>query len=906
MKYSILYFLLIASLFINIFSQNVVNELSNITLYNLDLWLESNSQKAKYAGNYFLESADKFYSQKKLSESLDSFEKAQKAAIFIKDDILLAHSFWGQGLINSQQDNPSLSNAYLFKAKSIFEKYPQPDSTKWLVSISIEMYLNNIKLKLNDEAKKSLKAAYQNSLNQNKMTLNSSDLIGNYFHDLDPIQAYLWYKNALKYNITNPEVMLLRLSTILFYRGEYELAFEYLTEAKKALAKKPNSKDIWQIWQKYGEYYLFLGQYKESVKYVDRNCEWQLKNKDFNQALYCKCNLLTRYLNLDNLILAEENLKKAENILKEHYLNEESELLFFSHKGYLLAVQGYYKEAETVFAEIYPKKDKLVWGNIKYFHWYRAFVFYKQNRFEEALTEIDTILVKLRELNEVDQIKRFLVFRGKILFEMGRKEEAYQTFQESVDLIETGRRQIYNVRTSLGYFNKYKEAYDYLLQLSLEKNDAEKTVILADLLKSRVLADKVLSANTDSANKVQGYQSFYKTKEAEDLLQQIWVLSEKAFAENIDNDAEIATLEKTFQERLEAYNLLVNKKYEFAQAELNAQDIIKLDSIDANIVSFSFLPNGKLVRFLFRKSKPVQITELNINRTDLKNTIKSFRQQILTFKPFYATAQELYQTLLPPEKELDFTKPLIIIPDEELWSVPFSALILPNQKYLIEKTELALLPSLKSLILLDNGKSAAQTKVALFANSTGQGQSGLNSVKSEAEEIAKLYPKSIVFAESKATKEAFKQSVAESSILHVASHGLINLENPFESALILSKTDKDDGKLTVNEIIDIKIPSSLVVLSACDTSNGQILGGEGLLSLSWAFLVGGAKEVVGTQWKIEDTQSKKMMIEFHKGLKKGGNPIFSLQQAQRKALKNIAPFNHPYYWSGFVSIGSFR
>jgi CHAT domain-containing protein len=132
------------------------------------------------------------------------------------------------------------------------------------------------------------------------------------------------------------------------------------------------------------------------------------------------------------------------------------------------------------------------------------------------------------------------------------------------------------------------------------------------------------------------------------------------------------------------------------------------------------------------------------------------------------------------------------------------------------------------------------------------------------------------------------------------------LENPFESALVLSKTDKDDGKLTVNEIINMKIPSSLVVLSACDTSNGQILGGEGLLSLSWAFLVGGAKEVVGTQWKIEDTQSKKMMVEFHKGLKKGDNSIFSLQQAQRKALKNTAPFNHPYYWSGFVSIGSFR
>jgi CHAT domain-containing protein len=163
-----------------------------------------------------------------------------------------------------------------------------------------------------------------------------------------------------------------------------------------------------------------------------------------------------------------------------------------------------------------------------------------------------------------------------------------------------------------------------------------------------------------------------------------------------------------------------------------------------------------------------------------------------------------------------------------------------------------------------------------------------------------------LFSESKATKSAFKQAVSESSILHVASHGSINLENPFESALILSKTDKDDGKLTVNEIIDYKIPSSLVVLSACDTSNGQIFGGEGLLSLAWAFLVGGAKEVVGAQWKINDIQSKKMMVDFHKELKKSGNPIYALQQSQKKALQNTAPFNHPYYWSGFVAIGGFR
>jgi CHAT domain-containing protein len=883
-----------------------IPEPENIQLSDLPYWLKSNPDSAQKAGDYFYAAAIKTFIENKYEESLDKFKKTEKIADFINDEVLLAACFAKQGLIYGKLREFTIADDYLKKAKLIYQKQKSTEFDGFIFDILIELAFNQQRTNQFIESKKSLKEAHSYLLTLSEDDKSRlSNQIGLFFENTDSIQAFLWYAKSLEKIESNTDYTNLRISSIFHYRGEYDSAFDYLARAEE-FVKKNNKQNISQIWQKYAEYYLQLGQFTESISYLNKNCDWHLKNSEFDRVLYCKCNLITRYLSLGKLTLAEESLANIEKSLDGRQLNESSQLYFLSHKGYLSAEKGNYKEAEQIFNEIYPKKDKLIWFAIRNLYWYRAFVFYKQNRFNEALTELDTILVKLRELKEVDQIKRFLVFRGKILFETGRKNEAYQTFQESVDLIETGRQQIYNVRTSLSYFNKYKEAYDYLLQLSLEKNDADKSVVLADLLKSRVLADKVLSANTDSGNQFQGYKSFYKTPEAEDLLQQIWVLSEKSFAENIDNDAEIAVLEKTFQTRLEAYNLLVNKKYEFAQAELTSQDITKLNNIDANIVSFTYLPNGKLLRFLFRKNKPVQIAELNINRDELKSKIKGFRDQLLSFKPFGATAQELYRTVLPTEKELDFSKPLVIIPDAELWSVPFSALITADRKYLVEKTDLALLPSLKSLILSDNSKSAVQPKVALFANSTAQGQPVLNSVKSETAEISKLYPKSVLFSESKATKSAFKQAVSESSILHVASHGSINLENPFESALILRKTDKDDGKLTVNEIIDYKIPSSLVVLSACDTSNGQIFGGEGLLSLAWAFLVGGAKEVVGAQWKINDIQSKKMMVDFHKELKKSGNPIYALQQSQKKALQNTAPFNHPYYWSGFVAIGGFR
>lgn len=101
----------------------------------------------------------------------------------------------------------------------------------------------------------------------------------------------------------------------------------------------------------------------------------------------------------------------------------------------------------------------------------------------------------------------------------------------------------------------------------------------------------------------------------------------------------------------------------------------------------------------------------------------------------------------------------------------------------------------------------------------------------------------------------------------------------------------------------MNLPDSLVVLSSCDTSNGQVLSGEGLLSLSWAFLAAGGQSVVAAQWTVEEKATADLMLNFHRVL--NGNVTESanaLRAAQLEALKRPAPFNHPFYWSAFVAV----
>jgi CHAT domain-containing protein len=96
-------------------------------------------------------------------------------------------------------------------------------------------------------------------------------------------------------------------------------------------------------------------------------------------------------------------------------------------------------------------------------------------------------------------------------------------------------------------------------------------------------------------------------------------------------------------------------------------------------------------------------------------------------------------------------------------------------------------------------------------------------------------------------------------------------------------------------------PDALVVLSSCDSSVGNSIGGVGVRGLTSAFLIAGAGAVVGSLWPVESSATADLMLEFHQYVA-GGMPIAeALRQAQ---LTMMAEQSHPYYWSAFNVTGN--
>jgi len=167
-----------------------------------------------------------------------------------------------------------------------------------------------------------------------------------------------------------------------------------------------------------------------------------------------------------------------------------------------------------------------------------------------------------------------------------------------------------------------------------------------------------------------------------------------------------------------------------------------------------------------------------------------------------------------------------------------------------------------------------------------------------------------------ATETAFKELVETHNIIHLATHGIAYTEAPLQSFVALSPSETESGEienglLTAKEVAQNRsLSADLIVLSACQTGLGRI-SGDGMLGLSRAFLIAGARTVVVSQWSVSDSATKELMVAFYKHYLEHGNKAIALQQAMQQVRDGLRlgkptqlEYSHPPYWAAFVLVGA--
>lgn len=158
--------------------------------------------------------------------------------------------------------------------------------------------------------------------------------------------------------------------------------------------------------------------------------------------------------------------------------------------------------------------------------------------------------------------------------------------------------------------------------------------------------------------------------------------------------------------------------------------------------------------------------------------------------------------------------------------------------------------------------------------------------------------------------KAVSGELSKYRVLHFATHGLINSEQPELSGIILSMVNErgepEDGFLQLHDIYNLKLSADLVVLSACSTGLGKNIRGEGIIGLTRGFMYAGSKSVVASLWKVEDDATAELMKQFYKALLTDGlTPSAALKRA-KVTMWRQERWHAPYYWAAFVLQGEYK
>jgi CHAT domain-containing protein len=265
---------------------------------------------------------------------------------------------------------------------------------------------------------------------------------------------------------------------------------------------------------------------------------------------------------------------------------------------------------------------------------------------------------------------------------------------------------------------------------------------------------------------------------------------------------------------------------------------------------------------------------------------------------------------------------VVIVPDGALHYVPFAAL-LPEHE-VVTAPSLGVLAALRARAREARGEGLALIGDPVLGASDprlevrGAETSDLRLPRltfagAELDAIAELVPASerVVRRGFEATRAwVLDGGLASRRLVHFATHGVLDAEEPARSGLVLSEVDAAgrplEGFLNLADVYGLRLSADVVTLSACETALGKEVRGEGLVGLTRGLLHAGARQVVASLWKVHDQATRELMVRFYRGLlERGRAPAAALRAAQR-ALANSERFSAPYYWAGFVLQGDGR
>lgn len=353
------------------------------------------------------------------------------------------------------------------------------------------------------------------------------------------------------------------------------------------------------------------------------------------------------------------------------------------------------------------------------------------------------------------------------------------------------------------------------------------------------------------------------------------------------------------------------QRLKFSSKQVSVDSLQKTLSKDAAILSYYYIGEQLLCFYISPESFGYVLTP----KSQLyNNQVLKLRQLLHTTATGDRNAvrnisADLYRQLLSPVLgQLSGKSRITIIPYNEISYIPFEMLADPETNDLLLK-RFAISYSYSANFLGEPPPEKTSYGVLAFAPFTSTAAALDMPILKASENEVRSLPGEVILG-GDATKQNFLASVGKFPIVHLATHAIANDAEPLQSFVAFYGKKEDslvNKRLYGMEIYNLDLSHvKLVILSACETGDGQLVHGEGIMSLSRAFSYAGCKSAVASLWKADDQATAYITKQMHGYLKKGADKDIALQQAKIDYLENSeidARYKTPAYWSNLILIG---
>ncbi|MEM9449295.1 MAG: CHAT domain-containing protein [Cyanobacteria bacterium P01_E01_bin.6] len=703
-----------------------------------------------------------------------------------------------------------------------------------------------------------------------------------------------------------------------YRRGQFAQAIATWQQALEQFQRLGNDSRISDLYNNLGEAYRSLGEYPPALHALQQSLAISQNLDSEPETGATLNNLGLVYLDLGRYDRAETYFEQALNDARRTQ-NRYGESVALKNLG-----TAYYKQQDLGAALRVNQQSLSLRQELGDRYGEAAtlnsigVIYSALGQFDDALRVYQQALVIDRDVDNQAGISVVLGNIGRLYRQQGKLSEALDIYQQALDI----RREVGDRPGEGTLLNNIGFAHLAAAQYDSATTQFEGAIAIWEFLRAQPLSDvnKVALFETQT----ESYSGLQQTLVAQGQVDDALTVAERgrtrALVEQLANRLADGTAEELKAPDLETIQTI---------AQDQAATLVEYSIVDTG------LDNPTLYIWVVQPQGDIHFESVDLAQMDASlDELIQFSRTVLGGRGrARITSQsdpltQLYQLLIQPIKSYlpdDPDANVILIPQAELFMVPFPALRNAQGEYMVEHHTLRTVPSIQTLDLTRRLQRSQPTLslatltdsdflivgnptmpvLPVLAGDEPTPLPNLPGAEREARAIASLLNTSVLIGDA-ATETLVKQRLPSARLIHLATHGLLeygqleatgSLEVP--GAMVFAADDEEDGLLTAEEIFQLSLEADLVVLSACDTGLGNITG-DGVIGLSRSLMTAGVPSIIVSLWAVPDAPTSALMTTFYEQLQQGQSKAQALRQAM---LETLQDYPDPSDWAAFTLMG---